>query len=64
MPKFASGFRLRLRDGRTLDGAEFPSGRVFVLDDPEFGFATVATSMDEVLKSYHGATVERPDDTR
>lgn len=61
MAEFARGFRVRLPDGRTLDGAEFPSGRVFVLDDPEFGFATVATSLDEVLKGYHGGTVEYPE---
>ncbi|MGW0795959.1 hypothetical protein [Streptomyces sp. NPDC002692] len=58
--EFARGFRLRLTDGRTLDGAEFPSGRVFVLDDTEYGFATVATSLDELFHGYHGAVVERP----
>jgi hypothetical protein len=56
-PAFARGFRLHHND-RILDGAEFPSGRVFVLDDPEYGFATVATSLEELLKGYHGARVE------
>ncbi|MFJ8006133.1 hypothetical protein [Streptomyces fagopyri] len=60
--EFARGFRLRLTDGRTLDGAEFPSGRVFVLDDTEYGFATVATSLTDLLHGYHGATVEHPEE--
>ena len=57
-PSFTRGFRLHLPDGRHLDGAEFPSGRVFVLDDPEFGFATGATSLEDLLAGYHGARVE------
>ncbi|MFF9310135.1 hypothetical protein ACF1BS_04410 [Streptomyces sp. NPDC014748] len=35
-PSFTRGFRLH-HNGRHLDGAEFPSGRVCVLDDPEYG---------------------------
>lgn len=62
MAEFARGFRLRLLDGRALDGAEFPSARVLVVDDPEYGFATVATSLDELLKGYHGAVVEWPEE--
>ncbi|MFB7596925.1 hypothetical protein [Streptomyces sp. NPDC056160] len=58
---FARGFRLH-HTGRILDGAEFPSGRVFVLDDSEYGFATVAVSLEELLKGYHGARVEWPDE--
>ncbi|MFF8406950.1 hypothetical protein ACF06P_35655 [Streptomyces sp. NPDC015684] len=58
-PPFTRGFRLH-HNGRYLDGAEFPSGRVFVLDDPDYGFATVAVSLDDLLKGYHGATVEWP----
>ncbi|MDN3356047.1 hypothetical protein [Actinomadura sp. DC4] len=57
---FARSFRLRLPGGRQLDGAEFPSARVVVLDDPERGFATVATSIDEAVKEYQGAVVEWP----
>ncbi|WP_432169100.1 hypothetical protein [Streptomyces sp. 1222.5] len=59
-PPFTRGFRLNLTDGRHLDGAEFPSGRVFVLDDPDYGLATAAVSLDELVKGYHGATVEWP----
>ncbi len=59
-PVFTRGFRLH-HNGQVLDGAEFPSGRTFVIDDPEFGLATVATSLEELLKGYHGARVERPD---
>ncbi|MCQ9178570.1 hypothetical protein KMT30_05905 [Streptomyces sp. IBSBF 2953] len=58
-PAFTRGFRLH-HNGRTYDGAEFPSARVIVLDDPEYGLATAATSMDELLKGYHGARVEWP----
>ncbi|MFS0698312.1 hypothetical protein [Streptomyces nitrosporeus] len=55
----ARGFRLVQRDGTHLDGAVFPSGRVFVLDDPEGGFATVAVSVEELLRGgYHGARIE------
>lgn len=61
MPAFTRGFRLH-HNGRVLDGAEFPSSRTFVIDDPEYGFATIATSMEELLKGYHGARVEWPGD--
>lgn len=61
MPVFTRGFRLH-HNRRVLDGAEFPSSRTFVIDDPEYGFATVATSMEELLKGYHGARVEWPGD--
>lgn len=61
-PAFTRGFRLHLADGQVLDGAEFPSGRTFVIDDPEYGFATVTTSMERLLLGYHGARVEWPGD--
>lgn len=55
----ARGFRLVQRDGRALDGAAFPSGRAFVLDDSEYGFGTAAASVADLLRGgYHGATVE------
>ncbi|SHI66434.1 hypothetical protein [Streptomyces sp. 3214.6] len=60
-PAFTRGFRLHY-DGRIYDGAEFPSGRVYVVDDPEYGLATAATSMDHLLKGYYGARVEWPGD--
>jgi hypothetical protein len=60
-PAFTRGFRLH-HNGQVLDGAEFPSGRVFVIDDPEYGFATGATSLEELLNGYHGARVEWPGD--
>ncbi|MFJ8153910.1 hypothetical protein [Streptomyces sp. NPDC094468] len=56
-PSFTRGFRLHLPDGRHLDGAEFPSLRV-VSDDPEYGLATAAISLEELLKAYDGARVE------
>ncbi|MET9122965.1 hypothetical protein [Streptomyces sp. NPDC004528] len=61
MPSFTRGFRLH-HNGRYLDGAEFPSGRVYVLDDPEAGLATAATSLEHLLEGYHGARVEWPGD--
>ncbi|MEU8907010.1 hypothetical protein [Streptomyces mirabilis] len=61
-PAFTRGFRLHLPGGAHLDGAEFPSGRVYVLDDPEYGLATAATSMEHLLEGYHSARVEWPGD--
>ncbi|MHC3474657.1 hypothetical protein ACYF6T_39010 [Streptomyces sp. 7R007] len=60
-PTFTRGFKLH-HNGQVLDGAEFPSGRTFVIDDPEYGLASVATSLEELLKGYHGARVEWPGD--
>lgn len=60
-PTFTRGFKLH-HNGQILDGAEFPSGRAFVIDDPEYGFATGATSLEELLKGYHGALAEWPGD--
>ena len=57
-PAFTRGFRLH-HNGQVLDGAEFPSGRTFVIDDPEYGLATVTSSMEHLLKGYHGARIER-----
>lgn len=63
MPEFARGFRLHPRSGPALDGAAFPSDRVFVLDDPEYGFATVAVSIEELLRGgYDGARIEWADE--
>lgn len=61
-PSFTRGFRLHLADGRYLDGAEFPSGRVYVVDDPEYGLATAGSSLEHLLTGYHGARVEWPGD--
>ncbi|MFE9300555.1 hypothetical protein [Streptomyces sp. NPDC006856] len=59
---FARGFRLVQADGRALDGAVFPSGRCIVLDDPEYGLATVAVSVEELLRGgYHSARIEWPE---
>ncbi|MGI3199631.1 hypothetical protein ACRJ4W_15370 [Streptomyces sp. GLT-R25] len=62
MTAFTRGFRLHLRNGQVLDGAAFPSGRTIVVDDPEFGLATVTTSIDVLLQGYHGARVEWDDE--
>lgn len=59
---FARGFRLVQRDGLVLDGTVFPSGRCFVLDDSAYGLATVAVSVEELLRGgYHGARIEWAD---
>ncbi|MFC9429286.1 hypothetical protein [Streptomyces sp. NPDC056987] len=58
-PGFVHGFRLH-HNRATLDGAAFPSGRCFVLDDAEHGFATVAASEHDLLLGYHGARIEWP----
>ncbi|MFJ5888113.1 hypothetical protein [Streptomyces californicus] len=61
--EFARGFRLVQRDGLALDGAVFPSGRCFVLDDPQYGLATVAVSVEELLRGgYQGARIEWADE--
>lgn len=59
-PDFTRGFRLHLRDGQVLDGAAFPSGRCLVMDDPEFGLATVAVSEEELLRGYPDSRIEWP----
>lgn len=60
--EFTRGFRLHPRSGPALDGAAFPSARVFVLDDPEHGLATVAVSLEELLRGgYDGARIEWAD---
>ncbi|PRX90664.1 hypothetical protein [Allonocardiopsis opalescens] len=50
-------FILHLPDGRALDGAQFPSGRV-VTDDPAAGLAHAAVSVDALLDAYPGARLE------
>ncbi|MFF0139721.1 hypothetical protein ACFYRN_25115 [Streptomyces sp. NPDC005227] len=60
-PSFTRGFRLH-HNGQVLDGAEFPSGRVLVLDDPERGLASAALSLADLLTGYNGARVEWPGD--
>ncbi|MFS0698323.1 hypothetical protein [Streptomyces nitrosporeus] len=59
MTAYARGFRLHPRHGHPLDGAELSSGRVVVLDDPEAGLITAATSLEDLLRGgYHGARIE------
>ncbi|MFI1767485.1 hypothetical protein ACH41H_36300 [Streptomyces sp. NPDC020800] len=59
---FTRGFRLLLPDGQHLDGAQFPSGRALVVDDPANGLATAATLLEHLLAGYHGARIEWPDE--
>lgn len=64
MSEFTRGFRLHQRQGPALDGAAFPSGRVFVIDDPEDGLATAAASIEDLLRGgYDGARIEWADQT-
>jgi hypothetical protein len=60
-PAFARGFRLHV-GGRILHGAEFPTGQVLVVDDPEYGLCTAAISLDELLRGYVNPRVEWPGD--
>lgn len=59
--KFARGFRLHLGHGQTLDGAQFPSGHLLVLDDSEYGLATAAASAAQLLRGYPGSRIEWAD---
>lgn len=63
MSEFTRGFRLHQRRGTPLDGAAFPSGRVFVLDDPEWGLATAAASVEDLQRGYPDARIEWADDS-
>lgn len=62
MTAFTRGFRLHLANGQVLDGAAFPSGRTIVVDDPEYGLATAAASLEVLLLGYHRARVEWDDE--
>lgn len=55
---YARGFRLHLAHGRVLDGAEFPNGRVIVMDDPEWGLCSGARAADLLQAGYPGARIE------
>ncbi|MGA5472555.1 hypothetical protein ACPCUK_27750 [Streptomyces arboris] len=60
---FVRGFRLVQRNGVTLDAAQFPSGRVVVMDDPDWGLCSGARSLELLLRSgYHGARAEFADE--
>ncbi|MEU0522741.1 hypothetical protein [Streptomyces niveus] len=59
---FARGFRLHTRDGVPLDGAEFPSGQVVVLDDAEYLILTGAPSIAALLAGHPYSRVEWSDD--
>jgi len=62
MSALARGFRVHLRHGQVYDAAEFPSGLVTVVEDPEYGLVIVASSVDALLRGYGGARVEWADD--
>ncbi|MFB7285469.1 hypothetical protein [Actinacidiphila glaucinigra] len=61
MTGFAKPFKLHTPDGRVSDGVEFPSQRVIVLDDPEFGLWAAARTLDDLLDTHKGCRVEWPD---
>lgn len=60
-PAFTRGFRLHV-GGRIIHGAEFPTGKVLVADDPGYGLCTSAASLDALLKGYPNARIEWPGD--
>ncbi|MFD6587292.1 hypothetical protein ACFWED_10465 [Streptomyces anulatus] len=56
---FARPFRLIQRHGPALDGAQFPNGRVVLMDDPDWGLCSGARSLDLLLRhGYPGARIE------
>ncbi|MFC8658074.1 MULTISPECIES: hypothetical protein [Streptomyces] len=56
---FARPFRLIQRHGPALDGAEFPNGRVVLMDDPDWGLCSGARSLDLLLRhGYPDARIE------
>ncbi|MFE4691726.1 hypothetical protein ACFRH6_16905 [Streptomyces sp. NPDC056749] len=62
MTAYARGFRLHLKGGRVLDGAQFPGGQVVVMDDPEWGLCSGARSADLLTSCYPDSRIEWPDD--
>lgn len=58
---FTRGFRLHLSHGRVLDGAEFPNGKTFVMDDPEWGLGTGARSAELLQIGYPDSRIEWAD---
>ncbi|MFE6025561.1 hypothetical protein [Streptomyces niveus] len=56
---FPRAFLLRHR-GATVPGMVLPSGRVVLVDDEDFGSATIAPTLDDLLKSYRGSHIEWP----
>ncbi|WP_329356944.1 hypothetical protein [Streptomyces anulatus] len=59
---FARPFRLVQRHGPALDGAEFPNGRVVLMDDPDWGLCSGARSLDLLLRhGYPDARIEWAD---
>lgn len=62
MSKFIRGFRLHLKHGRVLDGAEFPNGRVVVMDDPEWGLCSGARTADLLTIGYPDSRIEWAED--
>ncbi|MFD0208954.1 hypothetical protein ACFVH9_07440 [Streptomyces hirsutus] len=60
---FARPFQLRLPGGLMLDGAQFPSGRVFIdgRDDTPWQ-STYATSLEHALEAYADGVVVWPED--
>ncbi|MFF2522275.1 hypothetical protein [Streptomyces liangshanensis] len=61
--EFVRGFRLH-HHATLYHGAQFPSGRVIVLDDTQgFVGATAAVSVEELLRGgFHNARIEWADD--
>lgn len=63
MSGFTRGFKLHTPDGDVFDAAEFPSGRWYVVDHPERGLATAATSLAHLLERFPpGTRIERPEE--
>lgn len=61
MSTFARGFRVHLRHGQVYEGAEFSTGLVLVLEDPEYGLVVAAPDTKALLRGYGGGRIEWPD---
>lgn len=59
--EFARGFRLHRRNGQALDGAEFPSGHVVIVDDPADGLVSGARSLEDLLRGGYDGRIEWAD---
>ncbi|MFG3154250.1 hypothetical protein ACGF7W_19650 [Streptomyces sp. NPDC048219] len=55
---------MHLRHGQVYEGAQFPTGTVLVLEDPEYGLVVIASDTDALLRGYGGGRIEWPEDTR
>lgn len=59
MADFPRAFLFHHRGG-SVPGVVLPSGRAVVIEDEEFGAATTAPTLDDLIRAYPGGRVEWP----